>query len=261
MCLIVFAWRADRAFPLVLGANRDEFYERPSLPAAFWPERGDLLAGRDLLKGGTWLGITRSGRFAAVTNYRQGNAQSGSPRSRGDLVRNFLTGTVVPHAYLAAVAAERSTFDGFNLLAGDMHELFHFSNRSGDPQPVRAGVHGLSNALLDTPWPKVRQAKAALSALLGADKNALIAGVFALLADRSRPPDDALPSTGVSLDWERLLSPAFIASPDYGTRCSTVLLADRHGEVTFVERSFDAAPATSDIVYTFPLSPSVARAS
>jgi uncharacterized protein with NRDE domain len=254
MCLIVFGWRAHREFPLILGANRDEFLDRPSRPAGFWPEQPDLLAGRDLRNGGTWLGVTRTGRIAAVTNYRQGTVRS-DLRSRGLLVTGFLAGDRSPATHLATVAVERGAYDGFNLIAGDGRELCYFSNRGGDPQPVSEGVHGLSNALLDTPWPKVERAKSALTRLLDRDRDALVDGLLAVLADRAQPADHELPSTGVSLQWERCLSPVFIASPDYGTRCSTVLLVDRHDNVTFVERSFDhATGTTTDAVYGFALS-------
>ena len=259
MCLIVFAWQVHPEFPLVLGANRDEYFDRPTLPAAFWPERTDLLAGRDLQKGGTWLGITRHGRVAAVTNYRHGLYAPREARSRGQLVASFLGGESAPDAFLARVAADPNAYDGFNLIAGDRGGLHYYSNRNGEPQPVGAGVHGLSNALLDTPWPKVQRAKAALSILLGAEKPSLLAGVFALLADESRPADAELPATGVSLEWERLLSAAFIASTDYGTRCSTVLLVDRRGDLTFVERSFERLPPRStDRAYEVESSPATA---
>lgn len=252
MCLIVFAWRAHPDFPLVLGANRDEFLDRPTRPAAFWPEQPDLLAGRDLRGGGTWLGVTRSGRIAAVTNFRQGTAARSDLRSRGLLVFDFLVADRAPAVYLAGVAAERRAYEGFNLLAGVGHELHYFSNRGGDPEPVAPGVHGLSNALLDTPWPKVERAKSALARLLDRDRAALVDGVLALLADRVRPADHELPSTGVSLEWERCLSPVFIASPDYGTRSSTVLLVDRRGSVTFLERSFEHSTGrTTEAVYGF----------
>lgn len=261
MCLIVFAWRVHPEFPLVLGANRDEFFDRPTLPAAFWPERPLLLAGRDLRKGGTWLGITRHGRVAAVTNYRHGLDAPRDAPSRGQLVTSFLAEDIAPEAFLARVAATSHGHDGFNLIVGDRGGLFYYSNRNAAPQPIDAGVHGLSNALLDTPWPKVQRAKAALADLMGAERSLLLKGVFALLADESRPADADLPATGVGLEWERLLSAVFIASPHYGTRCSTVLLVDRHGHMTFVERTFEAPPAVwADRAYEIDLSPVAASA-
>ncbi|MFO1206792.1 MAG: NRDE family protein [Burkholderiales bacterium] len=250
MCLIVFAWHVHPDFPLVLGANRDEFLDRPTRAAQFWPDHPELLAGRDLKSGGTWLGITRSGRVAAVTNFRQGTAPRAAARSRGLLVSGFLTGNNSPAAHLDAVAKAQSRYDGFNLLAGDGRALHYFSNRDGAATLVEPGVHGLSNALLDTPWPKVERAKSALTGLLDHDRDVLVEGTLRLLADQARPPDHELPSTGVSLEWERCLSSVFIAAPGYGTRSSTVLLIDRGGHATFCERSFDHAAGTSgDVVY------------
>jgi uncharacterized protein with NRDE domain len=252
MCLIVFAWQMHPDFPLVLGANRDEFLDRPTLPAAFWSDRPDLLAGRDLRGGGTWLGVTRAGRIAAVTNFRQGTAAATGARSRGLLVSDALTAERPPGAHLDVVATERDRYEGFNLLLADADGLHYYSNRDGPPARVESGVHGLSNALLDTPWPKVERTRTALTRLLDQDRDALLHGMLALLADRVRPADDELPRTGVSLAWERCLSPVFITSPDYGTRSSTVLLVDRRGRVTFLERSFDhATEGARDALYEF----------
>ncbi|MCX5821078.1 MAG: NRDE family protein [Deltaproteobacteria bacterium] len=238
MCLILFAWKMHENFPLVLAANRDEFYERPSAPAAFWEDAPDLLAGRDLREGGTWLGITRKGRLAAITNYRDpASLKIGAP-SRGRLVSDYLRGRGIPEVYLRRIAPDADRFNGFNLLVGDPDDLFCFSNR-GARERLDPGIYGLSNRLLDTPWPKVERGKTALSALLkeGLSPETL----FALLTDRTRPPDDRLPDTGVGLAWERILSPLFIENPVYGTRSSTILLIDRRGGVTFAERVFNGA--------------------
>jgi uncharacterized protein with NRDE domain len=240
MCLILFAWKVLPDFPLVLAANRDEFYERPSAPADFWEDAPDLLAGRDLRDGGTWLGVTREGRVAALTNYRDpASLKTGAP-SRGILVSDYLRGRENPEAYLGRIAPEADCFNGFNLLVGDADELLCFSNR-GARERLQPGIYGLSNHLLDTPWPKVAQGKSALKALLQAEKGVAPEALFALLADRTRPPDDRLPDTGVGLEWERVLSPLFIESPAYGTRSSTVLLIDRDGCMTFIERVFNGA--------------------
>ena len=240
MCLILFAWKMDQNFPLVLAANRDEFYERPSAPADFWDDAPDLLAGRDLRDGGTWLGITREGRVAALTNYRDpASLKIGAP-SRGMLVSDYLRGRENPGAYLGRIAPEADRFNGFNLLVGDTDELFCFSNR-GARERLQPGIYGLSNHLLDTTWPKVAQGKRVLKALLQAEKGVPPEALFALLADRTRSPDDRLPDTGVGLEWERILSPLFIESPAYGTRSSTVLLIDRNESVTFIERVFNGA--------------------
>jgi uncharacterized protein with NRDE domain len=239
MCLILFAWKMHPNFPLILAANRDEFYERPSAPAAFWEDAPDLLAGRDLREGGTWLGITRTGRLAALTNYRDpASLKIGAP-SRGTLVGDYLRGRDAPEDYLRRIAPGAGRYNGFNLIAGDPHGLFYFSNRGGARERLKPGIHGLSNRLLDTPWPKVEWGKKVLLDLLSEKRGPSPEALFGLLAERTRPPDDRLPDTGVGLEWEKILSPLFIESPVYGTRSSTVLLIDRKGAVIFVERVFD----------------------
>ena len=240
MCLILFAWKTHPAYPLILAANRDEFTERPSAPAAFWDDAPDLLAGRDLKAGGTWLGITRSGRLAAVTNYRDPASLKKEAPSRGQLVSDYLRGGESPEEYLQRLAPRAGRYNGFSLLVGDRSKLLCYSNRGEMVRP-EPGIHGMSNRLLDTPWPKVAEGKKALSALLQAEKGVPPEALFSLLADRTPPPDDRLPDTGVGLAWERLLSPLFIESPAYGTRSSTVLLIDRNGGVNFIERVFNGA--------------------
>jgi uncharacterized protein with NRDE domain len=238
MCLILFAWNAHDNYPLILAANRDEFYERPSAPAAFWADAPDLLAGRDLKAGGTWFGITRSGRLAAITNYRDPASLKTEAPSRGHLVSDYLRGQENPEAYLLRLAPRAGLYNGFSLLVGDCSELCFYSNR-GEAICPGPGIHRMSNHLLDTPWPKVNRGKLALEQLLAGDHGPSPEALLDLLASRSRPSDDRLPDTGVGLEWERVLSPLFIKSPTYGTRCSTVLLIDRRGMVTFVERVFD----------------------
>ena len=238
MCLILFAWKAHERFPLVLAANRDEFYDRPSAPVAFWEDAPDLLAGRDLRDGGTWLGITRSGRLAALTNYRDpASLKAGAP-SRGALTSDYLRGRESPKAHLDRIGPAADRYNGFGLVCGNRDELFFFSNRGGRER-VRAGIHGLSNRLLDTPWPKVERGRGALRELLEGKDGPSPGALFEILQDRSRPPDEQLPETGVGIEWERILSPLFIESPAYGTRSSTVLLIDREGVVTFIERVFN----------------------
>jgi len=238
MCLILFAWKMHETYPLILAANRDEFYERPSAPAAFWADAPDLLAGRDLKAGGTWLGITRNGRLAAITNYRDPASLKKEAPSRGHLVSDYLRGRESPDEYLQRLDPRAGRYNGFSLLVGDRSELFYYSNR-GEASRLAPGIHGMSNHLLDTPWPKVNRGKQTLERLLAGDRNPSPEALLDLLASRSRPPDDQLPDTGVGLEWERILSPLFIESPTYGTRCSTVLLIDRQGVVTFVERVFN----------------------
>jgi uncharacterized protein with NRDE domain len=237
MCLILIAFDSHPEYSLIVAANRDEFYDRPTAPAEFWSDSPEVLGGRDLKVGGTWLGIDRSGRFAAVTNYRQGQREAVAPRSRGHLVSDYLTTATDAPTHLERVERDAALYNGFNLILGNAQELFYYSNREGSRRRLGPGVYGLSNHLLDTPWPKVTSGKTALSALLGGGSE-LIPDLLNLLSDRGQASDDSLPQTGVSLAWERLLSAAFISSSSYGTRSSTVLLVGRNGGVVLVERSF-----------------------
>lgn len=233
MCLIVLAWQAHPDYPLIVAANRDEFHARATAPARFWPEAPAVLAGRDLAAGGTWMGVTRSGRFAALTNFREPAAAKGS-RSRGLLVSEYLLSSMEPMAYAEQVMADAGLYSGFNLLLGDADRLVVASNRGTPPTVLPPGVYGLSNHLLDSPWPKVERARAALAARLPAPG---VDSLLQLLADDAAAPDEDLPDTGVGLDLERLLSSPFIRSPGYGTRSSTVLLAGR-ARIRCVEQGF-----------------------
>jgi uncharacterized protein with NRDE domain len=220
-----------------VAANRDEFYARPTAPAAWWSDAPGVLAGRDLQEGGTWMGVTRAGRFAAITNYREMTPPRTAP-SRGDLVADFLRGGMESRAYADDVAARGAAYNGFNLLVGDEHGVFYVSNRAEGVHRLQPGVYGLSNALLDTPWPKVQRARAAMqSALSSPEADGWESGLWEMLGDRVLAADDHLPDTGVGADRERLLSAPFISSDVYGTRASTVLTIGRDGEVTFVERT------------------------
>jgi uncharacterized protein with NRDE domain len=238
MCLVLIALSSHPDYPLIVAANRDEFYDRPTDPAGFWNDEPAILAGRDLKAGGTWLGIDRRGRFAAVTNYRQGRRERPAPRSRGHLVSDFLTASIGVREYIERAKADAELYNGFNLIAGDARELFYYSNREGRARALEPGVYGLSNHLLDTAWPKVTATKSAFGALLSRGADELIDGLFRLLSDRNQFADDQLPHTGVGPEWERLLSSAFIASSNYGTRCSTVVLVGQDGGIVFVERNF-----------------------
>jgi len=254
MCLILLAWRAHPQYPLIFAGNRDEHYTRPSAPADFWQDAPDVCGGRDLEKGGTWLGLTRAGRFAAVTNYRDGLAARPAPRSRGSLTADFLLGDAPPRDYLDGIVPNANNYGGFTLLAGDIDQLYSLSNRGAGVAALSPGVHGLSNHLIDTPWPKVARGKARVSALLGADENGLVQGLFEALADCSPAPDPDLPDTGVGLQRERELSPAFIAGDRYGTRASTVLLVDARHEAHFLERRFGPGGAPlGETTRKFPL--------
>jgi uncharacterized protein with NRDE domain len=253
MCLIFVAYRNHPRYPLVVAANRDEFYLRPSAPADFWEEHPEVLAGRDLEGGGTWLGISRSGRFAAVTNYREpGKARMGAP-SRGKLVSEFLLREDTPMEYLRRVSAHGSEYNGFNLLVRDESEFCWYSNRADGPRELSPGVYALSNHLLDTSWPKVARGKAGFESIL-AKKVLNENGLLDLLADRTAALEEELPDTGVGPDLERVLSPIFISSENYGTRSSTVVCLEDGGRVRFVERSYGAGGREAGTVgFEFPL--------
>lgn len=261
MCLILFAAGAHPDYPLVVAANRDESYERATAAAAFWEDHPRVCAGRDLEKGGTWLGFARDGRFAAITNYRQGIRSSGAERSRGELTRAFLTGEETPPAYLRGVEARAASYNGFSLIVGDPSEMWFYSNRGGAAQAIAPGVHGLSNHLLDEPWPKVRRGIATLQTLLAADENELTARLFALLADRAPAPDSLLPATGIEHERERALSASFISGDTYGTRASTVILVGADAHVLVRERSFGPrGAALGEVVQRFEIDHGVSRA-
>ncbi len=251
MCTLLFAWQVDPARPLIVAANRDEFYARPTAAATTWPRDGEdgpeIVAGRDLLAGGTWLGVTREGRFAALTNVREPSVPTPEHApSRGGLVAEFLRGRASPAAYIAGLRPD--TFAGFNLIVGDAESLWYLSNRSGPARVLEPGVYGVSNAALDTPWPKVRRGRENLARLVAAGE-ATSAALLALLADRAPAPDAELPDTGVGLAMERVLSPLFLVSAGYGTCSSTALAIHRDGTVEFHERSHGPA-RTGDVSIT-----------
>ena len=239
MCLILFSLDQHPRYPLIIAANRDEQYARPSLPIAFWPDAPDVAAGRDLEAGGTWLGITRQGRWAALTNYRQAGSYRLEAPSRGRLVSDYLLANVSPERYVEDIRESAERYNGFNLLVGSGTEVCYFSNRTDRSQRVSPGSHGLSNHLLDSAWLKVTAGRQMLDSLPGELAAApltdlLLQGLHA----RSIPSDSELPDTGVGVQRERVLAPPFIVSETYGTRASTVILVDRAGAVCMTERLF-----------------------
>lgn len=243
MCTIFLAYRVFAEVPLVVAANRDEFYRRPSARMAFWPDEPDILAGRDLAGDGTWLGLARNGRFAALTNFRDPRTQKDNAPTRGRLVRDYLAGA--DHAaFCRRLVREAATYSGYNLLFGTADALFYFSNQgAGRVEALQPGIHGLSNHLLNTPWPKVRQGKQRLQAWQPhQDDDAL----FALLADATRFPDEQLPQTGVPLAWERLLSATYIESEVYGSRVATVVQVHADGRAAVAERGYAKEAAAGE---------------
>jgi uncharacterized protein with NRDE domain len=244
MCLIVFAWQPQSAQPLVLAANRDEFHARPSAAADYWRDAPQIVAGRDLEAGGTWLGVSRSGRFAAVTNVRD-PAGGSAPRSRGELTRDFLQSAQTPENYLAAVAARGAEYQGFNLLLSDGSALWYLRGGPGaDPAPraLAPGLYGLSNAALDVPWPKVKLARHRLAAAIAAASPAAPStdALRATVADRRLAAADELAGHGLEGEMARQLSAQFIVTPGYGTRCCTTLVWHRDGRMDFTEQRFAA---------------------
>jgi uncharacterized protein with NRDE domain len=238
MCLILFAWQSHPRYALIVAANREEFHRRPTAAADSWEDSPDILAGRDLQAGGTWLGVTRSGRFAAITNYREPLAPvSGQELSRGHLVRDFLAGSRTPSEHAGVVNGLGPGYSGFNLLLGTRENLAYVSNRNEGPVAVSPGIHGLSNHLLDTDWPKVHAGREHLESLLtrpALDPDDLLK----LLTDRTLTPGDIPDNVEEGLVPELLTNHYFIVSPAYGTRSSTVVLVEHSGKMVFVERQF-----------------------
>lgn len=238
MCLALLAFRHHHRYPLIVAANRDEFFDRPTQSADVWEDHPYVIGGRDLKEGGTWLGLTKEGRFAAITNFRDPLTHRSDAPSRGKLVTDFLTSRVTAEDFLTRLEEKGHLYNGFNMIFGTVDGLFYFSNRRGG-ESLAPGLHGLSNAFLDTPWPKVERGKARMNKILFQDPSRWKSQLFRLLRDRHVPPDGVLPRTGVGLDWERVLSPIFISSPIYGTRSSTVVIVDEQGGVTFEEWTYD----------------------
>ncbi len=242
MCLILIAYQADPAWPLVILDNRDEYYTRPTATLGPWPGAPDVLAGRDLQSGGSWMGVRRDGCWAAVTNYREPRNDQHAKKSRGWLVRDFLLGTWSVPDYLDKVARQGEEHAGFNLLLGEPQNLWFYSNRDPEVRQLTPGIYGMSNGRFDAPWPKVSQGKQKLEALL-ARPNWQSDDALTLMCDPTRAADADLPATGVPLDWERALSSMFILTPQYGTRSTSLLTADCRGERVLTERTYSSPPA------------------
>ncbi len=236
MCLIAFAWRAHPQFELILAANRDEFHGRPADAANWWQDMPDILAGKDLQAGGSWLAVSRSGRFATVTNYREQSFTHTDYKSRGDLVTNFVSGSESPKLFSNNIDAE--DYAGFNLLSGDSKSISYISNRGDSEDELASGVYGLSNAALDTPWTKLTKSKESLTDLIDADRISA-QSLLELMGDRNTAAED-VNSEHLPQEMASALTAPFIVTPDYGTRCTTVLLRREDGHTEFTERRFDA---------------------
>lgn len=252
MCVIFFAYDCHPQYQLVVAANRDEYYKRPALPAAFWPDNSIILAGKDLQEGGTWMGITTTGRFGALTNYRDPSSYKPQAPSRGSLVQNYLSSNLDPASYMGNLPNGGADYNGFNLLAGTYESLYYYSNREKQVRKVAPGIHGLSNSLLDESWPKVIRGKRFLADCLQ-QEDIQVEQLFAIMADKELPADQDLPQTGVSLEMERMLAPIYVVSQNYGTKSTTVILVDHNHKVRFWERSITPAQKSpyNEVYYEF----------
>jgi len=237
MCLILFAYQQHPDYPLVVIANRDEYYARPTRSAHWWDDEPDILAGRDLTAGGTWMGVNRSGRFAAVTNVREPGGMSPGELSRGELTRNFLSSNDSAQDFLHRLQPDIQSYSGFNLLLGDSSGLWFNSNRTGGISKNEAGIYGISNGRFDEAWPKLESGKQLLAEALNQTTDG--GELLKILTDNNQASDDQLPDTGIGLEFERLLSSRFIHSPGYGTRASTLVRFSHNDRVEFIEKNFD----------------------
>jgi uncharacterized protein with NRDE domain len=246
MCLITFTYKGHPKYNLILAGNRDEFYGRPARKAQFWTEEGhpNILAGKDLKGGGTWLGLHKDGRWGALTNYRDPKIQKEDPPSRGELILDYLNSGKSAMDYLQQITQKADEYNGFNLLLWDAKGFYHYSNQNKRVSNISDGIHGISNALLDTPWPKLTSANRQLKDITDQskiDKEKL----FELLKDETKASEDKLPVTGIPRDLEKAVSSIFIKTENYGSRCSTILLIDREGNIDFTERSYE--PGTTKL--------------
>jgi uncharacterized protein with NRDE domain len=239
MCLIFISLNDHPSYKLIVAANRDEFYNRRTAAADFWEDYPGILGGRDLEAHGTWLGLSRTGKISMITNYRDPKNIDPSAPSRGPLVSDFLVSNETPEAYLRQLEPRAKQYNGFNLIAGTTEELWYFSNYRKGIEKLDAGLYGLSNHLLETPWPKVQKGKKLMRETIRHPFKPN--DLFDLLYNSETAPDETLPDTGVGLERERSLSAMFIKSPGYGTRCSTVVLVSHDNHVFFAERVYDLA--------------------
>lgn len=253
MCIISFHLQEHPVYKFILVANRDEFYERPTAAAHFWEDMPDLLAGRDLKAMGTWLGITKQGRFAALTNYRDPKQVQDGKKSRGAILTEYLGGHQSPEDFLHMLQGEREQYNGFNLVVGDADHLTYYSQREDRMEPLKPGTYSVSNASLLTPWPKVEKARTILHDYVTQHNHLSIDSLLEQLHDEGIAEDTRLPDTGVGLELERTLSPIFIRTPHYGTRSSTVLTISHDNEVDFTERTFQHGQYHNDVHFHFKI--------
>lgn len=251
MCLINLQFRDHPTYKLIIAANRDEFYSRPAASAHFWEDQPNILAGRDLTQMGTWLGVTKQGRIAALTNFRDPTNMEAATLSRGAVVKNFLAASTSPKDYLQSIDPKQ--YAGFNLIIGDAEQLMYYNNIQNESYEIPPGTHGLSNHFLNTPWPKVSKGKERLASYMAHTSTVDLEEIFAILSDAEQAPDTSLPNTGVSLDLERMLSPIFIKTPEYGTRSATIVLITHDNTLIFAERNYENGQFKEDSLFNFKI--------
>ena len=255
MCLITFRIAQHPTYKLVLAANRDEAYARPTEAANFWKSQPTLLAGKDLEANGTWLGITKEGKIAAITNCHDGDFEEAIPakkKSRGKIVTDYLASPLSPEDFLNELIEEKDAYLPFNVLLGTVDQLFHFNSLEQSFTPLKPGTHSISNATLNTPWPKVRRTKEQINKL-ASEKDAYMESLFQMMMDETPAPDDQLPNTPLPLDLNRKVSAPFIKTDEFGTRCTTLILVDQENNVTFVERTYDHTQNYVDRTFEFTI--------
>lgn len=253
MCLINLHFKEHKNYKLIVAANRDEFYKRPTAAAHFWKDEPTILAGRDLEQNGTWLGITKNGRFAALTNYRDPAYMNPGKYSRGKIVSDYLIGSDKPETYVKNIQQEKEQYSGFNLILGNPNHMMYYNNINDSVSNIEVGTHSLSNHFINTPWPKVTKGKEQLHAYVTGHKKIDPEVLFTILANDEIANDELLPNTGVGLTLERQLSPLFINLEEYGTRCSTVLLINKNDDVTFIERTYYQGKFINEEVFSFKI--------
>jgi uncharacterized protein with NRDE domain len=244
MCLIVFAYNILPDQPFILAGNRDEFYNRPTKIAHKWKTDPVLIAGQDLKAGGTWMGISETGRFAALTNYRAINEIKENTPSRGDIVKNFLLSEKPVKNFLENLLRDAGKYNGFNLLAGTLFELYYLTNKRKEIVKLKPGYYSISNAYLETSWPKTDKAMSSFKSVLEQD-GLNDAALFEMLLDSEQYPLEKLPKTGLPEELEKAVSSIFIQTENYGTRCSTIISMDSHSKISLVERTY--TPGTTKI--------------
>ena len=252
MCLILFSYKNTPQYKLILISNRDEFHNRLTKPLNFWENNPDIISGIDMVGSGTWLGLNKNGRFAALTNYRDPLSIKANAPTRGDIVRNFLESNIDPKTYLIEIQKNNpKKYNGFNLLAGDLNSMYYTSNRINNVLNIEPGLYGLSNSLLNVSWPKLEKGKKELNRVISKNSKFSNEELFNILTDKTRPPENELPDTGIGLEWEKMLSSIFIQNPIYGTRSSSIILIDYENKARFIERTYDPIDYSKAATKTF----------